>query len=271
MRRVPLIPSLGLRVLYRAPDFPGRMRLWNWLRRSVGWARLTLPYGRRGTITLDERDYLQQLILVKGFYEREVWRALEERAHGGEVFWDVGAHIGAVTLLALQEPRVREVHSFEPDPQTREILDLHLMLNRASFVSHAYALGGEAGQAELERGPSHNTGQTRVRLNPEGRAPRVDVRTIDGLVSAKGLNPPTLLKIDVEGLEEEVIRGARQMLRNGQLKAIVFEAASDEKGGLRERSLGRVLEESGYLISHLCRPERRVESRENYVAVPRRG
>jgi FkbM family methyltransferase len=269
MRRLGLIPSLGLRALYRAPDFPGRMRLWSWLRRSVGWARLTLPYGRRGVITLDERDYLQQVILTEGFYEPEVWRALAERAHGGEVFWDVGAHIGAVTLLALQEPRVRVVYSFEPDPLTREVLDLHLELNRASSVSHACALGGAAGQAELERGPSHNTGQTKVRLNPEGQGQRVDIRTIDGLVTAGDLKPPTLLKIDVEGLEGEVIRGARQTLRNGELKAIVFEAESDGKGGLRDRSLGEVLEESGYLISHLSRPERRIESRENYVAVPR--
>jgi FkbM family methyltransferase len=244
------------------------MRLWNWLRRSVRWARLTLPYGRRGIITLDERDYLQELILVKGFYEPEVWRALVERAQGGEVFWDVGAHIGAVTLLALQEPRVREVYSFEPDPQTREVLDLHLMLNRAPSMGHACALGGEARQAELVRGPSYNTGQTRVRLNSEGLAPRIDVRTIDDLVTAGGLSPPTLLKIDVEGLEEAVLRGAGQALRSGQLKAIVFEAESDEKGALRERSLAEVLEESGYLISHVCRPERRIESRENYVAVP---
>jgi FkbM family methyltransferase len=239
------------------------------VRRAQRYARLTVPYYNAGWITLDERDYLQHRIFVEGMYEPEVWEALSRFAVRGEVFWDIGAHIGAFSIPALHDPRVQEVHAFEPDSITYEILRTNLSLNAGRVTAHPFALADRLGERTLYRGPARNSGQ--ASLKPVGRGSEshsVSCHTVDDLVEG-GLQAPTLLKLDVEGSERAVLAGARASLTSGRLRAVVLEAESDGSGAMVDRELSLELADMGLSVAHVPRPEGVIESRENYLAVPK--
>jgi hypothetical protein len=104
-------------------------------------------------------------------------------------------------------------------------------------------------------------------MKRDGRgAIAVECRSADEAVFSEGVQAPTLLKIDVEGWEWEVLRGAERLLREHPPKAIVFESTADESGSILERSVPEFLQEHGYLVRWIQRPSGIVEPRENYLA-----
>ncbi|MBI1748350.1 MAG: FkbM family methyltransferase [Acidobacteria bacterium] len=254
---------------YRGPDFPMKLRLWDWLRKGLKYSRLTVSYGKNGWISVDERDLLQRQILATGTYEMEVWETLAARATSCEVVWDVGAHIGSVAIRALMDARVKEVHAFEPDPRHSEILAINLALNQGLYTIHRLALGSRCGAMKLYRGPLANTGLSSLVAPPEADREEftVNCRTADELVFRDGITPPTLMKIDVEDWEYAVLIGAKRVLRASPPKAIVFESRSDPHGEILDRRLIDYLKDVGYRVQRIRRPSGIVDVRENYLAI----
>ncbi len=246
-----------------------KLRIWGWFRRALGYPRLTIPYARGGWIAVDERDFLEGQIFATGHFEREVWEALSAFATGDEVVWDVGAHIGSFAITALLDRRVKEVHAFEPDPVSADILAFNLRLNRGRHYLHRLALGSQRETRTLYRGPVANTGLSTLVPDAAGgrEAFPVECWPADDLIVEKGLSPPTLMKVDVEGWEPEVFLGAKRLLVAAPPKAIVFEAVRDASGGVAERQLVSELEGSGYDVRPIRRPGGVVDSRENFIAV----
>lgn len=244
-----------------------RIRFWGWLRRAQRYARLTIPYAGKGWITVDERCYVQRQILTQGSYEPEVWETLAAHADREETVWDVGAHIGSFSIRALRDDRVKAVHAFEPDPDLGEVLRFNLALNPGCSAVHPYALSGRSGTRSFFKGFPGNTGVASLSPRYQGMEPlRVCCRTVDELV-AEGVPPPTLMKIDVEGEEAEVLRGARRLLKEHPPKALVVEAECDREGRLQEPVLEGILSEAGYRLERIGRPSGIVDERENYLAI----
>src|SRR5688572_13952315 len=115
-----------LKAYFLSPDHPMKLRLWSLLRKSLNRPRLVIPYMKNGYITVDEQDWLQRQIFATGFYEHEVWCALSEFIDSNEILWDVGAHIGSVSIQAVLDPCVKEVHAFEPEPNRANILEFNI-------------------------------------------------------------------------------------------------------------------------------------------------
>jgi len=251
------------------PDHPMKIRFVGWARRLSGYARLQVPYGSRSRITLDERDLLQREIWTKGSYEKEMFDALFASARGEEVLWDVGAHIGCFTLLALERADVKAVHCFEPDPVTTAALEHNLSLNQGNVRLHALALGASSGTAGFFRGPDANTGLSSLRPADGCRRFEVKIETADRMVFELGVEPPTLMKIDVEGGEADLFGGARRLLREKPPKAIAFETDCDRDGRILSPDAVRPLEEAGYRVKRILRPSGIVDTKENYLAVRR--
>ena len=135
-----------------------------------------------------------------------------------DLFLDVGANIGSYTLLASGVCKARTI-SFEPDPQTMALLRRNIDLNNlhGHVVLEQTAVGAEEGEVEFTIGL--DTGNHVTKGN-EGRTQRVSMRTLD---SVAALTPPTMIKVDVEGYEAEVFRGARAVLNAPSLKAVITE------------------------------------------------
>jgi len=261
--------SRALSAYYLGPDHPMKMRIWYGMRRLTGSPRLTIPYAGRGWITVDERDMLQREILVNGAYEPEVWESLAELARGGEVVWDIGANIGSFAVRALNDPRVAEVHAFEPDPISAEVLETNLGLNRGRYVLHRVALSSTRETRALHHGPTANTGISGFANTNSSASFEVRCETLDSLVFDHGLPAPTLVKIDVEGWEAEVLRGAARLLATRPPRGIAVELECDAEGRITDRAPLELLEGAGYEVRWVRRRSGEVEARENYLAVQR--
>jgi FkbM family methyltransferase len=134
----------------------------------------------------------------------------------GECFWDIGAHKGYVTLIAAR--RVGEqgrVYAFEPSRGNLWFLRKHLEWNRVANVEVvAAALSSFDGQGRLGGGSS-------LALSLGERGEAVTVRAIGSLLERGECQPPTFLKIDVEGAEAEVLKGAGSALQRSDLALLV--------------------------------------------------
>jgi len=273
VRALPAAVTAPLRAYYAGPGHPAKLRLWRWFRMVSGYPRLTVPFANGGTITLDERDYMENQILLHGDYEPEVWRALAAHASHGDVVWDVGANIGDVTVKAMRHGAVTAVHAFEPHPFVAAILRRHVSMNSGSrAVIHQLAMGDADGTGTLHNALFPLSGGHSLKIDPRNStfdgSFEVACRTADTLVFIDGVQPPTLLKVDIEQSEGPFFRGAERLLREAPPNAIVFEASRDERTGrFEEPDLRDLLERAGYAIQWIRRDDGSCYLRENFLAV----
>lgn len=139
-------------------------------------------------------------------------------------FLDVGAHIGYYSLYML--PRVRAIYAFEPDPRVRALLEKNVSA-KPNIEVISSAVGAAEGSAHftLER----HSEISHLSAAGESAANRIEVQvtTIDAFVATRNLNVEAI-KIDVEGHDTEVIRGALHMLTQQQ-PLVLTEARPDAK------------------------------------------
>jgi FkbM family methyltransferase len=149
------------------------------------------------------------------------------------VAFDVGAHHGEWTLHVLRQSPGVLVHAFEPSPPTNELLRHTLAPHIASgrVVVSAVALGSSPGAATFHHyldAPGLSTFHRRATTEVEQNiAPptqiSVPVSTIDEYSRAAGVPRIDFLKIDTEGNELAVLKGAGGMLRSNAIECIQFE------------------------------------------------
>jgi FkbM family methyltransferase len=140
-----------------------------------------------------------------GCYESAKTRLIEAYIQEGRVFYDLGAHVGYFTLLAaLLVKESGHVVSFEPNPDNIKHLKRHIYMNNYSNVKVIEAaVSNVDGFASFNNKRESSTGK----LSLEGNI-QVVTRTIDTLVGEGEIPPPDYMKIDVEGSEAQVLRGA---------------------------------------------------------------
>ena len=190
---------------------------------------------------LDPREYIQQRLLWDGSHDPHVvrWLTARLRSRPQPVLWDVGANIGAVSLLtAALVPGLR-VEAFEPSPGPRARLVRHVALNPSVDVRvHEVALSDAEGSVSFfESANPENGGLGTLYAASNAAATPVVVRAErgDALLSAGVIAPPSAIKIDVEGFEVEVLDGLKETLATHRPMLVV------ESSGYRltERGLAR--------------------------------
>lgn len=143
------------------------------------------------------------------------YAAFRADVRDGDVVLDIGANLGAYTLLFGQwVGDAGHVYAFEPAPDARQGLEQHVAMNGLAAcvtVCHEAVSGGQGRARFLAMGTSGAN-----RLLPEGSRAGGEVSTItvDGFCASLGLKP-RLIKIDVEGAELDVLRGARRTIAAG--------------------------------------------------------
>jgi FkbM family methyltransferase len=147
--------------------------------------------------------------------ELESYRAFANAVKPGAVIFDIGAHIGTYTLLALAKAgHTGRVVAYEPHDYTREHLLRHLEWNAAATrtIVRDVCCGASDGFAELYFVPGQAEGMTGL-LPVKGFEKRLaEVVTLDSEIEKLAI-APDLIKIDVEGTEWDVLKGAEQTLK----------------------------------------------------------
>jgi len=174
-----------------------------------------------------------------GTYEASRQRALERLVTPGMVVYDLGANVGFYTLLAARLVGADGlVVAFEPLPRNLHYLRRHVALNACGNVMVIdAAVSDRAGVATLRA-----DGSATARLGAGGDI-LVRTLTLDDAVFGQGLRPPAILKMDVEGAELDVLRGAARTLETWRPILLL----STHSTALR-RECHRVLAGAGYSL-----------------------
>jgi len=218
-------------------------------------------------IRLDRRDLVQRQILMHGHWDREVAEALKASLQPDDVFYDIGSNIGYFSLLAASIG-VRRVVAFEPFERLAQCAEHNVAMNGFGDVVRVVhvALGDARGAVQYEPGPAWNCGAGHILRNAaSAEGVTVQLMTLDDFLLETRSAPPTVMKIDVEGFESNVLRGARQLLATRAPRVIVFEGNCSPEGVLEDHEVSRILIGAGYRLRHLPRLQR--EAKENFIAV----
>jgi FkbM family methyltransferase len=192
---------------------------------------------------------------------------------------DVGAYIGQFALVASRGEGVR-VLAFEPTPAVFRQLRRNIELNHCSRVTCVQAaLSDKPGRAKFYFYPeSHD--QNSLRPLAGARAVSVDVaiETVDSIAARYGLDRVDLIKVDTEGNELAVLKGARQSLLRLRPTLIIEISRHQPAYGYTGADIRTFLVDLGYGVYRIeqdrCRPYEPREddcktlSHFNIVAVP---
>lgn len=173
---------------------------------------------------------------------------LESTFTAGDVFYDVGANVGAYSLLAAEvSGRAGVVYAFEPGPATYASLVENVRLNDlASVVTPLpVAVGDVTGMVAFGLHSSESGDASHVGLVVDSTGESVQVLSLrlDDVVAVLGAQPPTHLKIDVDGGESLVLAGALSTLASPTLRSVLVEV---EEGRSDINSIRKVICDSGF-------------------------
>lgn len=137
----------------------------------------------------------------------------------GDRFLDVGANVGVYSILAAG--RGAKVLAIEPVPASYEQLLDNIHLNRlhARVEARNVGVGREPGELRF----STRTGPTNHVLAPDESDEQAVTVAVDALDTIASGWTPTMIKIDVEGFEANVIAGAADLLAQDSLQAVLIE------------------------------------------------
>jgi FkbM family methyltransferase len=196
-------------------------------------------------------DVIGYSICVDGYYDISSVHVLQNFLKPGMTFLDVGTHVGQYTLVASDLVGLRgTVHSFEPQPDTFDILEHNVRTNHLTNVHlNNCALAETSKEVELYVAAPDNVGQSSLRRphNYSGIALKVPCRTLDEYVEEHRIHRVDLIKIDVEGSELSVLRGARKTISRMKPYLIVeFWDEFQREYGTSCAEMAAFLKELGY-------------------------
>jgi len=258
-------PSLRDRLLaaYARKGWRGLDRLWSLCRRGPGDAiHAVTPYGTH--FELDPWSYIDRIVLREGFYESEVLTALVGALGGEGVLWDIGSNFGLHGLTAKKMVPDARVICFEPSPETLGRLWRNRALNALDVQVVTSGLSNRTGFQAFHLGPPGNSGMsTFANLETTAYAGTCVVASAQGddLIAGGHLPPPTVIKLDVEGYEREVLEGLGSALRSPALRAVVFEDHAGDATPVKA-----LLRAAGFGFDPLARKEATAHNLENFLA-----
>lgn len=157
-------------------------------------------------------DYIQQQIIRFGtFYEFKQLKKISAYLPKNAVIIDAGANIGNHTLFFAKIIQAKKIYSFEPIPLTFNILENNIKINSVTDKVNLFNFGlGEIETfASVKRAAPSNIGATYLETQTNDRDNLIKIKTIDSL----NLEHVDLIKVDVEGMEISLLKGAAQLIK----------------------------------------------------------
>jgi FkbM family methyltransferase len=199
----------------------------------------------------------QNLDYVRGSTEPPIQKCIARYLASGGVFYDIGANVGFFSLLAARRVGPQGfVYAFEPLADNVAAIRRNVRLNGfANVTVHQVAVDARSGEGELlltawDGGSSLATAAG-APAQPLQRH-TVRVVALDDLIQQEGLRPPTLVKIDVEGVEGGVLAGMVKALAAFR-PVLVYEVDDRDAHSFERRwkELDQFVSGFGYRVTHL--------------------
>lgn len=228
-------------------------------RLMLGWMRLTgenplqlVRIRERHYGYADMSDGFLRLIVIEGQFEADFFRIADAVLADGGTFIDVGANHGLLSFgLAGRYADKVNFHMFEPNPRLISSIERSLALYPTMRCRvNRMVLSDQVGNVFVEFNPEQSGISHMVY---DGSDEKAISTTLDSYLEKEGISQVDFLKIDVEGFELAVLRGATRHLRNQSIQALYFEYM--EKYLDRVRPFGdplELLQSFGYQVC-FCR------------------
>lgn len=193
-------------------------------------------------------DIISGHIAFNGFYEPQLSQKIIKLAARGGLLVDVGANMGYFSFLWAAASQDNRIIALEASPKIAAILSNNIEINGLSdrITLFEKAALDCAGTVKFDVGPSSQTGWGGVA--PDGsQGIEVEAVRLDSLLKGQDI---AVLKIDVEGADELVLRGCEELLRSGQIATIFFEENVTRKQelGIKSGDIKKWLADFGYNV-----------------------
>lgn len=189
-------------------------------------------------IVVDDKAEIMRLSPTR----KEPWTTdwIERSVKQEDVFYDIGANVGAYALIAAAVTQGKaRIFAFEPSFSTFSALNRNVILNgyEKAVTCLPFALWSDTrldtfNYRDIQSGAAlHSVGEMPFgkgdELEPDARM-KIAVFRLDDVIKQLGLPPPSHIKIDVDGGERHVLEGAAETLANPALRSVMIEISQTE-------------------------------------------
>jgi FkbM family methyltransferase len=225
-------------------------------------------------IFLNYDSFQSMWIMYNYIVDWEEFHLISKVVQPADQVFDIGANMGFYTLwMSKFIKNGGKIHSFEPDSGNYERLNKNIGLNRIESLvkPHLMALGDEDKDLFFTTGLD---GRNHIAGESESKVVRVKGQRLDTYARQENIKEIRYAKIDVEGFEYMVLKGANELLSGKRIEILQLEINGEiSNSGVGVEDLLNLITQSGY---QLCRYDTALNSllpiafspaRENYFAV----
>lgn len=183
-------------------------------------------------IVVDRRDLsVSPSLILTGEWELQLGQIFRTWIKPGDVVFDIGANVGYFGLIAATQNLDGKIHFFEANPYLTELIQktcqLNAISNRSNVVNHA--IGRDSGEILSFQQPKNLWGSTSCHPSIFGTNIEIEKEfsiesvTIDDYCESQKNYKCDVVKIDVEGFEEEVLYGMEKTLKTNPTMRVLME------------------------------------------------
>ena len=186
-------------------------------------------------------DHIERELFWYGAYEEKEGTMFINFVTPECTVLDIGANIGLYSLLTAHKEKECTVYAFEPSACTFNKLTYHIQLNHYNHIKPVHAAAGkQKEQLLLHLASEQNRGMTGFKAaeNATGTTELINVLPVDEFILQHNLQSVTLVKIDVEGYELQVLEGMKLLLATN--RPVVAIEISGETLGRYDQSTQQV-------------------------------
>jgi FkbM family methyltransferase len=200
---------------------------------------------------LDLDEWIQQQIYFLGNFDPVGIRFIKNQLYEGEIFVDIGANVGAYSLIASKlVGKSGKVIAFEPASKSFLRLLKNISLNGiTNIIPERFVVIDKSSHTDLYIAGSQNMGMSSIYHHDSetGITEKVESVSLDDYIEKKEISRISLIKIDIEGSEFLALKGMQKVL-TGMRPKILMELKEEilKSSGYTEQDVISNLEKAGY-------------------------